>query len=723
MLLALLMPLSSAAYAADCSTSPVHVDGTGYANLASALVAATSGSEVALCPGTYSGNFSTSVPVDLVAVGDASDTILDGGALGTTLTIPAGSSVSGLTIQNGAATDGAGLVLSSAGELTLIDVVLTGNIAENAGGGLWVPGGSTVDMVGTRVEANEAFMGGGIYSGEGDSIFYLNDSVISMNEVISYSERISDTLSRIKTGRGGGIFMDGGEIYDGVIQDNMAFSEYAAGRYAGDGGGVYLESATTLTNTQILSNQSQYGGGVQTRADLELDHVLIEDNTAYYSGGGIYITANDTLSVDASGSIIQGNTATLGGGGGVYLYAVRAEVSWTGGEFGFNMAGYGGALMLNYGEYTISDIVVHDNSARSYGGGLETNYGTPFYDGRVDLEDSVFFNNHAARDGGGMDSGLGGSIKDTVFEGNTAEGNGGGLSLFGYGSYTSYADAPQTYTLEDVEIRSNTADDAGGAISIVDQGVLVGSDLTIFDNRAGSGGGIAIIEGDLSLTDTDLGSCPDNLPDDIYADAGPVSEVNFGVVSSLSCDESGCTTSAPALSCVDPSASACVDPDASVGYSVSLADEVRVQADALVRDRASVADQSLIGEGATVGHDAEVGSMSQVCYDGVIRDRASIGDNVTIEEGAQVGHDAEVADGARIGPSSRIQDRASVGEAVIIGSNSQIGSDVTIEAGAIIGDNVTIRDRATIGADAVIGDGVLINYDEDVDAGEIVEAP
>ena len=720
------MTWAAAAAAPDCTANPVHVDGVGYATLHAALAAASAEDRVEICPGTYAGPFTADVPVELVGLDGASTTVLDGSGVDTTLTLPGGSSLQGLTITGGASpADGGGLLLSEAGTLVIVDSVIEDNDAVLQGGGLWLPDGSVLELHGSWIRDNAARDGGGIAAGEGSVTLDLGDGVISGN--LARGEQTSELSAR--AGLGGGVYMWGGEVHDGLIVSNEAL--LVLPRFSvGSGGGLSAIGEVHIEGTHLIDNVADTGGGMRLLRSSTLVDVLVEGNRGR-NAGGITITTLDSLVViDTTNTVIRGNEARFNGAG-VYVSASGDTLVWRNGLIADNVAGAddnssgsGGGMLITSGTVEIYDAEFRNNLADGgYGGGLGTNFGNPFREQSLLLDGCAFIGNRAGgRDGGGADIGFGGTIVRSRFEGNSAGRNGGGLSMYGYGSLERYADGPLTYVVDDTVIRGNESGDQAGGVLLDANAIVSGARVTIDDNRATSGGGIAVVEGSLTLDDSDLGVCPDNLPDDVYIDVLAASERNYGAVSTLICDETGCAPPPPALVCVDPLAPVCVHPTARVSPWALVDDGTRVSEHARVNDRAEYGENGLIGARATIGHDAEAGARTQVCERSRLRDRASIGDDVTIEADATIGTDVTLADEVIVRDSVLLRDRASVGTASEIGAGATVGHDVEIGDVVQIGAGALLRDRCTIGDGAVIGAGAEIGFDVTIEPGEVVPA-
>lgn len=173
------------------------------------------------------------------------------------------------------------------------------------------------------------------------------------------------------TGHGGGIFFRGNgslQISDSAITDNVA----------GYGGGIYAEGTGTDAELIIGAN------------------VVIANNTARYSGGGIYVDGME-MAMREQGSVILGNVAqglsNSGFGGGLILLSrgnLLAGAYIGGGGFGTgtilgNTARYGGGVAVIVGDNadlgaiaklqlftTQSDrrAMIRQNTASEVGGGV-----------------------------------------------------------------------------------------------------------------------------------------------------------------------------------------------------------------------------------------------------------------------------------------------------------------------------------------------------------------
>jgi predicted outer membrane repeat protein len=197
------------------------------------------------------------------------------------------STISGVTITGGNSLDnrdssgGAIQKFYGDADLTIADVVLTGNVAYNDGGAV-----SLYDTDGTVT---------------------IRDSVISNN---------------VAGDGGGALYSDG----DNALYLNLINVEITGNTAGENGGGLYLDSTyATIINSTIDGNVTEdYGGGISVDGgSLTISNTTISGNEGHI-GGGIY--AMDLYSdLMILNSTISGNhstnaTTVNGGGGGIYLY-------------------------------------------------------------------------------------------------------------------------------------------------------------------------------------------------------------------------------------------------------------------------------------------------------------------------------------------------------------------------------------------------------------------
>jgi uncharacterized repeat protein (TIGR01451 family)/CSLREA domain-containing protein len=323
--------------------------------------------------------------------------------------------------------------------------------------------------------------------------------------------QISDSVTI--TGPGASVITISGEQSTNVI----AISDGAPSRLD--------VSISGLTLTQGASGGD--GGAIfDDNENLTLDQVVITGNTAFGSGGGIYVNAYYSPAIRITNSTISGNTAMSGDGGGldVYyaLYGSTPSVYLKNDTFTGNSAAYtGGAINVELGtdtgSFTMLNTVVTNNTAGTAqdnagaGGGVRVQGSGEGGALPITISQSVISGNVAdpmdnaavlgagntTNDlgyGGGLYlGGVGGTVSQTTISGNTAY-NGGGI-------YTGdYSNA----TLENVTITGNQAKNislagSGAGVRVAQtvggNGTILNIDeTTITNNTAQAGGGGMEIE-------------------------------------------------------------------------------------------------------------------------------------------------------------------------------------------------------------------------------------
>jgi hypothetical protein len=224
--------------------------------------------------------------------------------------------------------------------------------------------------------------------------------------------------------------------------------------------------AKTLSLSDLIIRNGytpSYGGAIYSHGDLTLYNVIVQTNTAFMEGGGIYA---DDSNLRISNSLVQGNTSQATGGG-VALAGASPP----------------------FPTLSIFDSTIVNNralGAGSAGGGANA------YTANVIIQNSTFRNNMASQ-GGAVNYtaavvGVRLDMTGTLIISNTASTTGGGLYFYGNTS------------IVDSQIISNVAPSAGGMYGYFGTHVL--NNVRITNNRATSYacGGLQVSSGNLYLT-------------------------------------------------------------------------------------------------------------------------------------------------------------------------------------------------------------------------------
>lgn len=294
-------------------------------------------------------------------------------------------SLSGLTIQNGAFSGGAGIF--NLENLTIKNCVISGN---NSAGD---------------------FHGGGIYSANG------NLTIVS--------SVVRDNHADDSSSSGGGIFVNSGNL-------KIVASTVIGNSCADEGGGIEQNAGnTTILNTVFSQNSAaEIGGGFHTDGEFTtIKNSVFSGNTANGSGGGgFYADGHRTLIISNVSCV--GNEATGGNGGGAYIDNEWEKVIISGTHFTGNSASEDGGGLYIHGtdgmKATIKKCDFVDNEAiNGDGGGLRVRFAEP-----LKIISTLIAHNQAGDEGGGVY--LGSSdfaakfIKCTIVD-NSAVWAGGGI--------------------------------------------------------------------------------------------------------------------------------------------------------------------------------------------------------------------------------------------------------------------------------------------------------
>ena len=202
------------------------------------------------------------------------------------------------------------------------------------GGAVYIGAGGKFTMTGGEISGNTATRNGGgvaVYNG---AFTMSGDAKISNNIAKQEYNAVEHLGGGVYVGASGKFTMSG----DTVISGNLAHSGYADSN--AQGGGVYVASGGTFTmndNASIKSNtmKEQYtntaksvrGGGVFVGGTLNLNGGSIEDNTAVYEGGGLYLDTKGTVNLGTGTIIVRNNTSEKTTGHNLYLPGAKKLIA------------------------------------------------------------------------------------------------------------------------------------------------------------------------------------------------------------------------------------------------------------------------------------------------------------------------------------------------------------------------------------------------------------
>ena len=232
-----------------------------------------------------------------------------------------------------------GAVNVNGGKFNMYGGVIKNNTAGTSkalsnGGAVYVGSNGTFTMTGGEITGNTATRNGGgvaVYNG---TFTMSGDAMISNNIAKQDYNAVEHLGGGVYVGASGKFTMSG----DTVISGNLAHSGYADSN--AQGGGVYVASGGTFTmndNASIKSNtmKEQYtntaksvrGGGVFVGGTLDLNGGSIEDNTAVYEGGGLYLDTKGTVNLGTGTITVRNNTSEKTTGHNLYLPGAKKLIA------------------------------------------------------------------------------------------------------------------------------------------------------------------------------------------------------------------------------------------------------------------------------------------------------------------------------------------------------------------------------------------------------------
>jgi predicted outer membrane repeat protein len=238
--------------------------------------------------------------------GDRDDVVLEAPKKGRHFTVTGGElTLVDLTLTGGAAVeDGGSISITNANTVVeLRDVALVANSSDNDGGAIAVSNGLLRLKRGCLFDGNTAFDDGGA--------LFVDSGTLTDNEGTTYVSNVGK--------KGGALYLNGGTINlrEAVIRSNAATVE---------GGGIALSGSPAELNLErneiALNDATGDGGGLAlsgVTADVgAIRNNRIADNTSVKGNGGGIAVVGGTGRVHLVNNTLVGNDAA-GEGGGIYL--------------------------------------------------------------------------------------------------------------------------------------------------------------------------------------------------------------------------------------------------------------------------------------------------------------------------------------------------------------------------------------------------------------------
>ena len=203
--------------------------------------------------------------------------------------------------------DGGAVYIGAGGKFTMTGGEIFGNTVSRNGGGVAVVKG-TFEMTGdAKISGNKAQMDYRHYEHKGGGVFVGASGTFTMS---------------------GNAGVEGNLVRNGY-SDSVA---QGAGVYVSEGGTFTMSEKSSLkSNTMTSQYQSDaknlYGGGVFVGGTLNLGGGSIEDNTAVYEGGGLYLDTKGTVNLGTGTITVRNNTSEKTTGHNLYLPGAKKLIA------------------------------------------------------------------------------------------------------------------------------------------------------------------------------------------------------------------------------------------------------------------------------------------------------------------------------------------------------------------------------------------------------------
>jgi hypothetical protein len=403
--------------------------------------------------------------------------------------------IESITITNGVAYAGGGILCDSLCAPTIRDCIITANQADIGGGLACFYAGNPV-LVNCRIENNFAGIGGGIYA-------WLSSPVLE--RCIVYSNQAPKLMG---AALGGGLYSDslsacqldsciivenfaeeygGGAYFTGGSHDTLADCYLNLNEAGANGGAAYTAwsypsfvGCTLNENRAGASGTGGFGGALLAVCEPSprFEDCEFRLNQAALNGGGVSCWRASPVFIDC---LIDSNT-TLGyafgtAGGGAYC-EYHSDPVFTGTTLSRNSASVGaGVFCTSHSAARFTASTIGRNVAEWYGGGI-----CCMDSSRATFAGCDVVGNIAARDYGG---GAALILSPATFSGCKIDSN--SANLYGGGVAIRYC-SPE---FDSCAISSNAAGTVGGGVSCMDAFVEASFEhCRIADNDADWGGGV-----------------------------------------------------------------------------------------------------------------------------------------------------------------------------------------------------------------------------------------
>ena len=420
-------------------------------------------------------DFTNGITINKDITIDGKGHTIDAKNLGRIFSIGEGFTVTltNATLINGRADKGGAIY--NDGSLTLSDVKLSDNAADNYGGAVFNNGHLVV----------------------GNSVFDSNDVLNRGSASVDYG--------------GAAIY----NWYDGTLTvSGSNFTNNIKNYKNGDNlvGAITTIGNATVIGSNFVNNSGRWGGAIsatgaelrKNSSTLTVSNTIFKDNSALYAGA-VYIWGSNYNIADCvfdnNTAFGKGNMTPNNNNGGALVVSQVSRFNEpitgtiSGSKFTNNKAQYGGAAYFNKGFVTITDSVFENNVATAEGGAVDFSHAS-VKDLVVSINNSSFVGNKAPV-AGAIFTNVDSKITNSNFINNSAAKIGGAICNVNDLTVENSKfvnNTPQAiHNSKELHLGIETFTDLQNAIDLVDGILTLDSDIAMTDDEAaGFVGGVAI---------------------------------------------------------------------------------------------------------------------------------------------------------------------------------------------------------------------------------------
>ena len=219
-----------------------------------------------------------------------------------------------------------------------------------------------------------------------------------------------------------GIYFSSNVLIDSCIVTGNESVNYGGAFDVHSSGGNNIPNK--ISNSTITNNYAEdVGGGLQIRtgSDVIIENCIIQNNTTDGLGGGIIL---DGSSLEIDNSRVSNNSAA-NDGGGVYIYSTAdGNLTMTGTELSYNIAGRAGAIYIGTNNVFIKSTLINGNIADETGGIYVSNNSSIV----PTIENTTLYNNTSLVTSNSAISAVRGTFKNLIIWGNSSIGADGEIN-------------------------------------------------------------------------------------------------------------------------------------------------------------------------------------------------------------------------------------------------------------------------------------------------------